>query len=79
MTNKRPKPEEIVSKLRQVDLEGGCTGQLLSPAGRRACIDHVRSHFKLSERRACRVMGQHRSTQRHVPHGRTDKLDWSLI
>ena len=25
MTNKRPKPEEIVSKLRQVDLEGGCT------------------------------------------------------
>ena len=46
---------------------------LLSPARRRACIDHVRDQFKLSERRACRVLGQHRSTQRHVPKGRADE------
>ena len=27
----------------------------------------------VSERRACRVLGQHRSTQRHVPRGRQDE------
>ena len=46
---------------------------LLNPARRRACIDHVRSQFKVSERRACRVLGQHRSTQRRVPQGRADE------
>ena len=46
---------------------------LLSPARRRACIHHVRSHFKVSERRACRVLGQHRSTQRHVANGHADE------
>ena len=45
----------------------------MSPARRRACIDHVRTRFHLSERRACRVLGQHRSTQRKVPHGRADE------
>ena len=45
----------------------------MSPARRRACIEHVRSQFKVSERRACRVLGQHRSTQRHVPRGRADE------
>jgi hypothetical protein len=58
---------------RQVDPEGGGKGKLLSPARRRACIDHVRSQFKVSERRACRVLGQHRSTQRHCPKGRSDE------
>ena len=29
--------------------------------------------MKLSERRVCRVLGQHRSTQRHVPTGRDDE------
>jgi len=48
-------------------------GKLLSPARRRACIDHVRSELKLSERRVCRVLGQHRSTQRRVPTGRDDE------
>jgi len=48
-------------------------GALLSPARRRACIDHVRDQFKVSERRACRVLGQHRSTQRHVPKGLADE------
>ncbi|MCV2883069.1 IS3 family transposase [Actibacterium sp. XHP0104] len=137
MANKRPKPEEIVSKLRQVEvlmgqgmprldairqigvveqtyyrwrkqyggmgvdqlkelkrlqkenerlrravsdltldkliLKEAAPGKLLSPARRRACIDHVRSQFKVSERRACRVLGQHRSTQRHAPRGRADE------
>lgn len=46
---------------------------LLSPARRRACIDRVRAELRVSERRACRVLKQHRSTQRKVPAGRTDE------
>ena len=33
----------------------------------------MRSRFKVSERRACRVLEQHRSTQRHIPKGRADE------
>jgi putative transposase len=33
----------------------------------------VRSQLKLSERRVCRVLGQHRSTQRRIPRGRDDE------
>ena len=33
----------------------------------------MRSQFKVLERRACRVLGQHRSTQRHIPKGRADE------
>jgi len=29
--------------------------------------------FCVSERRACRVLGQHRSTQRKIPQGRADE------
>ena len=57
----------------QADPERGRLGKLLSPARRRACIEHVRSKLKLSERRVCRVLGQHRSTQRRIPQGRDDE------
>ncbi|MCH2466286.1 MAG: IS3 family transposase [Gemmatimonadetes bacterium] len=137
MANKRHKPEEIVTKLRQVDvlvgqgmaridairqvriveqtyyrwrkqyggmgtaqlkelkrlqkenerlrravsdltldkliLSEAFKGKLLSPARRRACIDQVRDKLHVSERRICRVLGQHRSTQRHRPRGREDE------
>ena len=33
----------------------------------------MRSNLKLSERRVCRVLGQHRSTQRRVPRQRDDE------
>src|SRR5690349_9013876 len=46
---------------------------LLSPARRRACIEHVRATLKVPERRVCRVLGQHRSTQRKRPRGRNDE------
>ena len=41
----------------------------------------MRSQFKVSERRACRVLGQHRSTQRHVPkaHADEDRLVADMI
>ncbi|NOC46453.1 IS3 family transposase [Ruegeria sp. HKCCD7559] len=137
MVNKRPKPEEIVSKLRRVEILMGqgmsrldairqigvveqtyyrwkkkyggmgtdqlkelkrlqkenerlrravsdltldklilteaAKGKLLSPARRRACINHVRHKLRVSERRACRVLKQHRSTQRKLPKGRADE------
>jgi putative transposase len=33
----------------------------------------VRSELSVSERRICRVLGQHRSTQRKVPQGADDE------
>ena len=45
----------------------------MSPARRRACIEHVRQKLQVSERLACRVLGQHRSTQRKAPRGRADE------
>ena len=33
----------------------------------------MRSQFKVSERRVCRVLSQHRSTQRRLPRGRADE------
>ena len=53
---------------RQGDLEGGRKPKLLSPARRRRTVEHVRGtlgHDAVSQRRACRVLGQPRSTQRH--------------
>jgi len=45
----------------------------LSPARRRRCVDHVVAKFSVSERFACKVLGQHRSTQRKKPHCRADE------
>ncbi|MEI7805861.1 MAG: IS3 family transposase [Hyphomicrobiales bacterium] len=53
-------------------LQEAAPGKLLSPARRRACIEYVRDHLHVSERRACAALGQHRSTQRKVPRGRED-------
>jgi putative transposase len=45
----------------------------LSPARRRACIEHVRRQLAVSERRVCVALGQHRSTQRKTPRGRDNE------
>ena len=45
----------------------------MSPSRRRRCIDHVRQVHGVSERRACRALGQHRSTQRKTPQGQPDE------
>ena len=39
----------------------------MSPARRRTCVAHVVARLGVSERTACRVLGQHRSTQRKLP------------
>src|ERR687894_298814 len=58
---------------RQADPQGGRRGKLLSPARRRACIEHVRDKLRVSERRAGAALGQHRSTRRKLPRGRDDE------
>jgi hypothetical protein len=40
---------------------------LFSDELRRACVETVKAALGVSERRACRVLGQHRSTQRKKP------------
>jgi hypothetical protein len=37
----------------------------LSPGQRREAVDHLVHHFGISERRACTLVGQNRSTQRY--------------
>ncbi len=63
---KRPTPEEIVRKLRQVDV-------LVSQG--KSVADAVRSigTTNVPERRICKVLGQHRSTQRLIPTGKKMK------
>jgi hypothetical protein len=40
---------------------------LMTPAARRAWVQHVTAVLGVSERHACKVLGQHRSTQRKIP------------
>ena len=58
---------------READPDRGCPGKLLSPSRRRKCVEHVCETLGISERRACRVLGQHRSTQRKPPQCREDE------
>src|SRR5829696_10312039 len=57
--------------------KGGEPGKLLSPARRRAAVKHVRRKLEISERRACRVIGQPRATQRYRSRRTTE--DWALL
>ncbi|SER90063.1 Transposase [Sphingobium sp. YR768] len=66
-------PGDLGSDIGQADFAGGCQGKLLSPVRWRRCIDHVRRQLPVSERRICRVLGQHRSTQRKVARGAADE------
>lgn len=45
----------------------------MSPARRRACVEHVVREFGVSERKACAVLGQHRSTQRKAARAPDDE------
>ena len=50
----------------QADPRGSGRGKLLSPERRRRCVVRVRQQLGASERRACRVLGQPRTTQRRA-------------
>ena len=45
----------------------------MSAARRRACVEHVTAELDVSERLACRVLGQHRSVQRRAPRAANDE------
>ena len=47
--------------------QGDRRGKLLTPNRKRSAVAVLRERFGVSERRACRVVGQHRSTQRLAP------------
>src|SRR5581483_3651084 len=49
-----------------LDAEGSDQGKILTPARRRDAVVHLVAKFEVSERRACRLLEQHRSTQRYV-------------
>ena len=44
----------------------------MSPARRRKAVRMLCERLELSERRACEIAGQHRSTQRHEPQVASD-------
>ena len=44
----------------------------MRPAAQRAMVQRVQAHYGLSERRACRLVGMGRSTQRYRPRARAD-------
>lgn len=39
----------------------------MSPSKRRRAVEVLQSRLGLSQRRACQIVGQHRSTQRDAP------------
>ncbi len=45
-----------------------------SQGRRRACVEHVTAKLGVSERFACQVLGQHRSTQRKAPGAADDEV-----
>ena len=59
--------------LRSVDPERGRRGKLLSPARRREAVGHAVTVLHVSERRACRALGQLRSSYRYVPRPDHDR------
>ena len=65
--NKRLKHAVADLTLDNQILQRGALRKLVSPERGRKCVDHIRAIFKVSERRACRVLGQSRRTQRYIP------------
>ena len=52
------------SSRRPGEAVGACRGKLLSPERRRRAVVGLEDRFRVSQRRACRLTGQHRNTQR---------------
>ena len=50
----------------EADSEGRGRGKLLSPERRRCAVEHAREKYEVSERHACRLLGQWRRTQRYA-------------
>ena len=59
----------------QGDAQGVGVGKMVTPERRRRAVVVLVECFGVSERRACRVIGQHRSTQRRPPRPRPEGED----
>jgi len=57
----------------EANSEGRRGGKLLSPERRRSAVRHARESYRVSERHACRLLGQWRGTQRYEVIYRTDE------
>ena len=57
----------------EVSFEGRSGGKLLSPKRRRCAVGPAREQYGISERHACRLLGQWRGTQRYEPMDRPDE------
>ena len=53
------------SRVGEGDAQRPCRGKLLSPERRRRAVTVLQERSRASERLVCRVVGQHRRTQRH--------------
>ena len=60
-----PEGDRRRSGARGSGVEGDRPGKLVGPVRRRQAVAMLRDRLAVSERWACRVVGQHRSTQRH--------------
>jgi putative transposase len=47
---------------------------MVSPARKRRAVEHLEAEFEASQRRACRVVGQPRATQRYEPQVKDDEV-----
>jgi len=54
------------------DFEGRSGGKLLSPERRREAVRHAIGRYGVSQRLACRILGQPRGAQRYCPIKRSD-------
>ena len=52
---------------REPGVAGDRAGKLVSPSRRRQAVHMLCERLGISQRRACQIVGQHRSTQRHQP------------
>ena len=54
-------------------MQGDAKERGLNPERRRCAVEHAREHHRFYERRACRLLGQWRGTQRYITTQRDDE------
>ena len=57
----------------EANSEGCGRGETLSPERRRGAVRHAEENYPVTERHACRLLGQWRGTQRYEGMGRADE------